>query len=169
MPSARSSPIEPVGMWSTCHAGVFAQTHDRTLAELLFDLPERRGERFLFIGRRRDRFELFFGSHKEPPARLLIPASIIPVAKNKSKKNRKFVRCFPAFYFSLSSVDGAAACAPRSICSLSGTYAGGFSPVSFQHVLYPYTMRGTPERSSVMPMPAKRLSSRMAATCVACR
>ncbi|WP_442908781.1 hypothetical protein [Intestinibacillus sp. NTUH-41-i26] len=28
------------------HAGVLAETHDRTLAELLFDLTERRGERF---------------------------------------------------------------------------------------------------------------------------
>ena len=129
MPSARSS-ADRAGRRcaSTCMPAFVAETHDRTLAELLFDLTERRGERFLFIGRGRDRFELFFGSHKEPPACLLIPASIIPVAKNKSKKNRKFVRCFPAFYFSLSSVDGAAAYASRSICSLSSTYSGGFSP-----------------------------------------
>ena len=50
------------------HARVLAQAHNRAFAELLFDLPERRGERFLFIGRRRDRFKLYLGSHCVPPA-----------------------------------------------------------------------------------------------------
>ena len=46
------------------HAGVFAQAHDRSLAELALDLAERGLERLLFIGRGRDRFNLFPGSHK---------------------------------------------------------------------------------------------------------
>ena len=50
------------------HTGVFAQTHDRAFAELLFYLADRSFERFLFIGRGRDRFKGFFGSHKYPPA-----------------------------------------------------------------------------------------------------
>ena len=42
------------------HAGVFAQTHDRAFAELLFDLTERSGKCFLLISRRSDRFQLLF-------------------------------------------------------------------------------------------------------------
>ena len=45
------------------HAGVFAQTHNRAFAELLFDLTERSGKCFLLISRRSDRFQLLFGSH----------------------------------------------------------------------------------------------------------
>ncbi len=51
------------------HTGVFTQAHNRAFAELLFDLPERGLQRLLFIGRRRDRFQLFLGSHEKPPAR----------------------------------------------------------------------------------------------------
>ena len=45
------------------HAGVFAEAHDRALAELLFDLAERVGERFFLIRCRCDRLKLFFRSH----------------------------------------------------------------------------------------------------------
>ena len=46
------------------HAGVFTEAHDRALAELLFDLAERVGERFLFVRCRCNRLKLLFRSHK---------------------------------------------------------------------------------------------------------